>query len=287
MPLWGNLNLANNAPKFSINVGQQPPAGAVNAQTLFANTQSGAYQTNKTVGVFGVSAAEADSKTGNIASVTIVAAGDSFTARPTITIAGSNTAQATVTANGTVVAVSIAAGQAGTSWNVGDVMYLGTGTSSVNCAITVTSINTAASNAVTGIALTRGGDYTTLTAITLAVPSYNTSTFGASANGVSFKANLSYGIGSTAVPTPGINYTYNDPLGTGTSNVSTTIGGAGGANAKVYVTLTGQEGSKVGGAGWVLRTQGTGGRAGRTQYEVLVAMGSLTGSSGNTTIIAP
>lgn len=37
-------------------------------------------------------------------------------------------------------------------------------------------------------------------------------------------------------------------------------------------------GAKFGGvphAGWVLRTEGTGGRAGRVQYEVLVAMGSL------------
>jgi hypothetical protein len=37
-------------------------------------------------------------------------------------------------------------------------------------------------------------------------------------------------------------------------------------------------GAKIGGvahAGWVLRTEGTGGRAGRVQYETLVAMGSL------------
>ena len=30
-------------------------------------------------------------------------------------------------------------------------------------------------------------------------------------------------------------------------------------------------------AGWVLRTEGSGGRAGRVQYETLVAMGSMTG----------
>ena len=36
-------------------------------------------------------------------------------------------------------------------------------------------------------------------------------------------------------------------------------------------------------AGWVLRKQGTGGRAGRVQYETLVAMGSMTsdGSDDN------
>ena len=41
-------------------------------------------------------------------------------------------------------------------------------------------------------------------------------------------------------------------------------------------------------AGWVLRTAGTGGRAGRVQTEVLVAMGSITGdgsASANDDII--
>ena len=33
-------------------------------------------------------------------------------------------------------------------------------------------------------------------------------------------------------------------------------------------------------AGWVLRTAGTGGRAGRIKTEVLVAMGSMTGDGG-------
>lgn len=35
-------------------------------------------------------------------------------------------------------------------------------------------------------------------------------------------------------------------------------------------------------AGWVLRTEGTGGRAGRVQYETLVAMGSMTGDGEDT-----
>jgi len=33
-------------------------------------------------------------------------------------------------------------------------------------------------------------------------------------------------------------------------------------------------------AGWVLRTEGSGGRAGRIQTEVIVAMGSMTGDGG-------
>lgn len=33
-------------------------------------------------------------------------------------------------------------------------------------------------------------------------------------------------------------------------------------------------------AGWVIRTEGRGGRAGRVQYETLVAMSSITGDAG-------
>ena len=40
--------------------------------------------------------------------------------------------------------------------------------------------------------------------------------------------------------------------------------------------------NKAAHAGWVLRTVGTGGRAGRVQYETLVAMGSITGDSDDT-----
>lgn len=39
-------------------------------------------------------------------------------------------------------------------------------------------------------------------------------------------------------------------------------------------------------AGWVLRTEGTGGRAGRVQFETLVAMGSMTGDAADDAIFA-
>lgn len=38
-------------------------------------------------------------------------------------------------------------------------------------------------------------------------------------------------------------------------------------------------------AGWVLRTVGTGGRAGRVNQEVLVAMGSITGDAADDTVL--
>jgi len=61
------------------------------------------------------------------------------------------------------------------------------------------------------------------------------------------------------------------------SGDGTTAGGATirGETATGYVVSGGNKGTGITHAGWVLRTEGTGGRAGRVQHEVLVAMGSL------------
>ena len=48
-----------------------------------------------------------------------------------------------------------------------------------------------------------------------------------------------------------------------------------GETATGYVVVGGTNGKGVTHAGWVKRTEGTGGRAGRVQFETLVAMGSL------------
>ena len=60
----------------------------------------------------------------------------------------------------------------------------------------------------------------------------------------------------------------------GTFGVSTTEMTTGAAN-------TSSEASKVTHAGWVLRRQGQGGRAGRVHYEVLVAASSISGDGSN------
>ena len=60
----------------------------------------------------------------------------------------------------------------------------------------------------------------------------------------------------------------------GTFGISATEKTTGAAN-------TSSEASKVPHAGWVLRTQGQGGRAGRVHYEVLVAASSISGDGSN------
>lgn len=55
------------------------------------------------------------------------------------------------------------------------------------------------------------------------------------------------------------------------------------ASEMAYANTGDTEADIVPHSGWVLRTEGTGGRAGRIQYEVLVASGSMTGDGADDT----
>lgn len=72
--------------------------------------------------------------------------------------------------------------------------------------------------------------------------------------------------GSSIVLTPGVSETGHSLTGET-------------ATAAAVLSYTGHAAAH---AGWVLRTVGTGGRAGRVQYETLVAMSSITGDSDDT-----
>lgn len=85
------------------------------------------------------------------------------------------------------------------------------------------------------------------------------------ANTVGVKLSATSG-GNAIVLTPGVSETGHSLTGET-------------ATAAAVLSYTGHGATH---AGWVLRTVGTGGRAGRVQYETLVAMGSITGDSDDT-----
>lgn len=261
MSLWTNVDEAAGAPKNA------PASGlgvSANGSTLYGNTTPDVFVSGIELGVFGVSPNETVG-VGNVASITIVESGSGFTARPTITITGANTTPATATANAKVVAVTIAA--PGTGYAVGNTFTAtgGTGTSAV---LTVNTVD--GSGNVTAVTITTVGDYTVVPTVTNNPFTSNTG------SGTGFTANLSLGVGSTQLTASGEDYNQ--------STVGITVGGAGGTGAIVSLTLDGQEATNKGvHAGWVLRTEGTGGRAGRVQIETLVAMGSMTGDGADDT----
>jgi len=255
MALWSNTDANTSAPKYAVAGGY---GVAANGDILYGNTTQDVFVTGKAIGVFGVSADETVG-TGNVGTLTIVSTGSGFTARPTLTITGANTTQATAVANAKVVAVTITA--AGTGYETGNTFTAtgGTGTSAV---LTVDDVD--GNGNVLAVSITIAGDYT-------AVPTLVNNPFTSNTgSGTGFTANLSLGVGSTQITAAGEGYNQ--------STVGVTVGGAGGTGASVTATLTGQEGTNSGlHAGWNLRKEGSGGRAGRIHYETLVAMGSMTG----------
>lgn len=265
MALWSNTDANTSAPKYAVAGGYGVSA---NGEVLYGNTTVDAFVTGKAIGVFGVSADETVG-TGNVGTLTIVTAGSGFTARPTLTITGANTTQATAVANATVVEVTITA--PGTGYAVGNTFTAtgGTGTAAV---LTVDTVD--GNGNVTAVSITTAGDYTVVPTITDNPFTSNTG------SGTGFTANLSLGVGSTQITNAGEEYNQ--------STVGVTVGGAGGTGASVTATLTGQEGTNRGlHAGWVLRKEGTGGRAGRVHYETLVAMGSMTSDGDDDNQLAP
>ena len=58
-----------------------------------------------------------------------------------------------------------------------------------------------------------------------------------------------------------------------------------GVTATAVATVGGALNKGVAHAGWVIRTEGTGGRAGRVQYETLVAMGSISTDGSDDTVL--
>lgn len=258
MSLWSNTDANTSAPKYAVAGGLGVSA---NGFTLYANTTADAFVTNATIGVFGVAANEKQGNAnGNISSVSVVTSGSSAYGLPTVTITGANTTQATATVNVKVVGVTIVT--AGTGYANGNTFFVHAGANTTRGVLTVTNVD--GNGNVLAVDITTAGKYSTVT-------NANNNTFLANTgSGTGFSANVRFGIESVTVSAAGENYNNGTVGATASANGIT--------GATFSVSLTGQEGTtKSALAGWNLRKEGSGGRAGRVHYECLVAMGSMTG----------
>jgi hypothetical protein len=238
---------------------------------MFGNTTMNAFIPGRADGVFGVDAVEAGVKSGGLALGSVTSGGSGYGANAAVTL--------TVTNGGTS---GVANAFANSTSNAGR----------------ITSLNIQ----------TAGSGYKTAPTVAIAAPS----AINITANSVGFSntndtlivtsANsrwqvgdrLYYAVpaGNTAIaPLTGNTYYYVSFANTTTIKLATTSTGANiditdarvtnpgethtiqGDTATGYVVVGGAQG--VSHAGWVLRTEGSGGRAGRVQYETLVAMSGL------------
>jgi len=221
--------------------------------------------------VFGVDTTEINVGGDNVTNVAVATAGSGYVEAPGVSFsggAGSGAAATATISGGVVTAVTVT--------NVGS-SYTSAPTVTIQVPVLTvpTSAVTIASDTIaytghgqsTGAAVVyNNGGGTSITGLTSGTTYY---VIAASANTFKVATSAANATAGTAV----------DLTGTGNNAQYFTI------NAGTRATATSSLGEgTVGGAahaGWVRRTVGTGGRAGRIQTEVLVAMGSMTGDQAD------
>lgn len=273
MAQWGSTDDAANSVLWAtsqVNL----PANTDNQTALFGNTTIGGFKNNnvamnKAVGQFGLDATEIAVSNSSVVSYITLTAGSGYSANAVVTVAGNATANGLASATGRISVLAVLPG---------------------NSYVTAPSVSVAAPTAVTF----NGTSAVTVGTDTIAIATANSK----------FLANdrVTYVSSTGAAITPlannGVYY-----IAFSNTTVVTLATGVGGANIDLTVvgsadtghSLTGEtataaaviSGVTRGAAhtGWVLRTVGTGGRAGRVQYETLVAMGGGLSTDAEDTIL--
>lgn len=287
MAQWGNTDDAANSVLWAtaqVNL----PANTTNQTALFGNTTQGAFNNNgvamnQAVGQFGLDVTEIGVQANaGIAQYQVTFAGSGYAANAVVTVANSTGGSNTSAANSTVAVgrvTAITANQAIAGYTTGTNPAV---TLAAPAAINVTANSTGFSNTDDTILL-------------------------ATANSKLLVGDkVYYGVptGNTAIaPLTGNSYYYVVAANTTSVQLATTKGGTAiditdartTASGETH-TLTGETATAVaivsgvshGAAhtGWVLRTVGSGGRAGRVQVETLVAMGgNLSTDASDDTVL--
>jgi hypothetical protein len=281
MSSWGNNDNAANAPYWAVSsvstqINQPTSAPtAANAAVLYGNSTASMYRTDQTIGLFMIDATETVAGYDNVADISIATTGSGYVEAPGVTITGGGGRDASATATiagGKVTNIAVAnTGQGYTS------------DPTVTIQVPVLTIPTASVIAANDTIMYTGHSQSNGAALV-----FNwggSSNIGGLLNGTTY---------------------YAAPLDANRIQLSTTAANA--ANAVVIdLTTTGQTGQFLtivagtratavadrglgqgqNGAehathiGWNLKVAGTGGRAGRVQFETLVALANPIGDGSD------
>jgi len=270
MAQWAKIDRKQDSPIWApAQVGKTQ--NRLQANALFNNSTSGAYITGATVGTYGVSVAEMkDSVVGQVASVTVTAAGTGYTERPTVSFSGGGISASGATAQATAKIVTGSTVHVGGSgYAPGDVVTINTSGSAgatTSAKFNIVTVNASASNTALTLSINTAGAFTTLP--TRVANNDVTTTTG---SGSGLRINLAFGVLAVTMTANGTGFT---------SAPSVSFGGAGGSGSTATAALASEQ-SKVPHAGWVLRkTFGN-----RTQYETLVAMKSISSDASDDSLL--
>lgn len=270
MSQWGSSDAASNSVIWAPANKKQAPT-RTNANLMYGNTTSNAYGDGQIVSMLAVDRIESGVGAGGIIRINITNAGSGYSANATVTISGGGgddgAANTTVTI-GKVTAVSIA--NAGSSYETNPTVVIAAPT-----AVTFNG-NSAISNTADTIAITTANSiFVAGDKVTYAVAAGNTAANGlvsGSTYYISFSNTTTVALSDTKGGA-NVNLTSGGPSETGHSLTGETATGV--------AVVGGAKNKGVAHTGWVVRTEGTGGRAGRVQYEVLVAGGIVTDNNSD------
>jgi len=265
MPQWGNNDAASNSVLWGPAPFNRAPNTA-NRNALFGNTTSGAFVNNEIIGQYGVDTTEMGVVAGAVINIVITSPGSGYFSNGAVTFAGGggSSAAANAQANsiGRITAVNITNG--GSSYETSPSVTISAPAAQSFNSDTAVSANGFIAISSNKFQVSDRVRYLVAAGNTaIAELANNTQYFVQAAN--STGAYLSATSGGAAITlTAGVDETGHSLTGE-TATAAAIVGGAQGVQH----------------AGWVIRTEGTGGRAGRVQYETLVAMGSITGDASD------
>ena len=288
MSSWGKNDNAANSPYWavsSVNMNVQNAEvmyshpDAANVARLYGNTTAGMYTTGATVGLFMIDATETTVGGDNVADVSIANTGAGYVEAPGVTFSTSgSTTSATATASiagGVVTNIAVTATGAG---------Y----TSDPTVTIQVPVLTVPTSGVTTGTDLITYTAHGQANTAALTYANNSSTTLAGLADGTT------YYVGQATTNTFKL---YNTSANAATSGATGLMDLTGtGNNGQYFIIVAGTRATAIasrglsqgaGGAehathtGWNLKTVGTGGRAGRVQFETLVAISQVTGDGSD------
>lgn len=282
MAQWGNTDDAANSVLWATALVNLTP-NTTNQTALFGNTTVGAFIANEAVGQFGLDATEIRvSGNAAIAQYVITNPGSGYAANAAVTVANSSGGSNTTAANSTVTTGRVTAVTAN-AVIAGYNTALGAPTVTIAAPAAQTfNANSAVTDGTDAIAIASANSiFLPGDRVTYTVAAGNTALTNLTSGTTYFiKTSNTTAVTLAAVP--------NGPTIDLTKGLTETGHSLTGQTATAVAELT-EVGYTKGAAhtGWVMRTVGTGGRAGRVQYETLVAFGGNFATDATDDTILP
>lgn len=243
---------------------------AVDATNTFIVQQGPAFVAGAEVGanaaeVYGIDTTEIGVANGSVISIAVNSPGSGYTANAVVTVGGNSTANAQANSIGRISTINVTA--SGNSYSSPPTVTI--------AAPAARSFNANTSVASNGFVAFSTNVLQVGDRVTYLVATGNT-VIAELANNTNYYVQATNSTGVYLASTPG------GAALTLTKGLTETGHTLTGETATAYSPVISGLANKITHAGWVRRTVGTGGRAGRIQYETLVACGSISGDAEDT-----